>query len=222
MLLPSKKKCKEKQRLATQCKQYEDEHQQAPQVIHCQQQREEETLRRQAERKVAKASQTQGTRAPPPRKQPTVWRRSSVSPSRSGVDTPPWVGSPAPAAGKYRPGALSGSSGGWRAREAAKQQTSTAGDAIPVRSASPAPASPAPVRDEAPKDSDSFQTVEENVWRSSRLQVHSGPSTACRTASFLSRMVVVLALRLVYRFICTSVSTLRPASSHLLAMYNDQ
>ena len=165
------KKREEEERLAALRKQREEERQQALEAARRQQQREEEALRRQAERKAAQASQTQSTRAPPPREEPTAWRRSGVPSSRSGVDTPPRVESPAPAAGKYRPGALSGSSGGWRAREAAKQQTSTAGDATPVRSASPAPASPAPVRDEAPKDSDGFQTVEKkNVWRSSRLQ----------------------------------------------------
>ena len=169
MPLPSRKSAKKS--LAAQRKQREEERQQALEAVRRQQQREKEALRRQAERKAAQAYQTRGTRAPPPREEPTAWRRSGVPSSRSGVDTPPRVESPAPAAGKYRPGALSGSSGGWRAREAAKQQTSTAGDATPVRSASPAPASPAPVRDEAPKDSDGFQTVEKkNVWRSSRLQ----------------------------------------------------
>ena len=166
-----RKNREEEERLAAQRKQREEERQQALEAVRRQQQREKEALRRQAERKAAEASQTQSTRAPPPREEPTVWRTSSVPSLRSGVDTPPRVEYPAPAAGKYRPGTLSGSCAGWRAHEATKQQTSTAGDATPVRSASPAPASPAPVRDEAPKDSDGFQTVEKkNVWRSSRLQ----------------------------------------------------
>ena len=150
------KKREEEERLTAQYKQCEEERQQAQETARHQQQREEEALQRQVERKAAQASGPEHS-CFPPREEPTVWRRSGVSSSRSGVDTLPRVESPAPAVGKYRSGALSGGSGGWRAREAAKQQISAAGDAILIRSASPAPVSPAPVHDDPPRTATAFR-----------------------------------------------------------------
>ncbi|KAI0704450.1 hypothetical protein C8T65DRAFT_654078 [Cerioporus squamosus] len=159
------KKREEEERLAAIRKQREEEPRR-------QQQREEEALRRQAERK-AQAAQAQAPARPTSRVQePDVWRRTGPPASpRAGVATPPRSESPAPAAaaGKYRPGALGGGGGGWRAREAAKQQAPAAGDASPARPASPVV--PSPAREEPPKDSDGFQTVEKKgVWRPSRLR----------------------------------------------------
>ncbi|TBU26431.1 hypothetical protein BD311DRAFT_726099 [Dichomitus squalens] len=163
------KKREEEERTVALRKQREEERQQALETARRQQQREEEALRRQAERKAAQSAQAPAPRAPPAREEPSVWRRPGVPSARAGVEIPPRSESPAPAAGKYRPGALGGAGGGWRARDAAKQQGG-AGDATPVRSASPAPPSPASTREEAPKEGDGFQTVEKKVWRSSRLQ----------------------------------------------------
>lgn len=138
-----------------------------------QQQREEEALRRQAERKAAQA-QAPAARPTSRVQESDAWRRSGPPSSpRPGVATPPRSESPAPAAGKYRPGALGGAGGGWRAREAAKQQATASGDATPARPASPAVQPPA--REEPAKDTDGFQTVEKkNVWRPSRLRGRDG------------------------------------------------
>ncbi|PIL32545.1 transporter [Ganoderma sinense ZZ0214-1] len=163
------KKREEEERAAAQRKAREEERQQAMEAARRQQEREEAAMRRQAERKSV-------AQAPPPARAPVreetnTWRRSGVPSGRTGIDTPPRSESPAPAAGKYRPGALGGGGGGWRAREAAKQQSVAPGDATPARPASPAV--PPPAREEPAKD-EGFQTVEKKVWRGSRLQARKG------------------------------------------------
>ncbi|KAI1789859.1 hypothetical protein LXA43DRAFT_947930 [Ganoderma leucocontextum] len=162
------KKREEEERQASLRKEREEERQQTLEAARRQQQREEEAMQRRAERKAAtQAPPAPPTRAPA-REETNTWRRSGVPSARTGIDTPPRSESPAPAAGKYRPGALGGGDGGWRARAAAKQQTATSGDATPVRPASPVV--PPPAREEPLKEGDGFQTIEKKVWKGSRLQ----------------------------------------------------
>ncbi|KAH9840561.1 uncharacterized protein C8Q71DRAFT_794742 [Rhodofomes roseus] len=138
-----------------------------------QQQREEEAL----ERAKARRNQPAAPAPVPLRATPgggDTWRRSGApaaappaSPRPRAV-SPPRSESPAPAQ-KFRPGALQGG-GGWRAREAARKDTDTAG-ANTSRPASPAPRAPA-AKEEPPKElpkEDGFQTVEKKgVWRPRR------------------------------------------------------
>lgn len=106
-----------------------------------------------------------------------AWRRGTpvnsvpATPTRADTtghaNTPPRSESPTPAALKYRPGALGGGGGGWRAREEARNVATvgrTAGTASP-RPASPAP--PAPKEEPLRVDDDGFQTVPEKKgpWR---------------------------------------------------------
>ncbi|KAI0740155.1 hypothetical protein C8Q76DRAFT_607850 [Earliella scabrosa] len=175
--LAEQKKREEEEKVAALRKQREEERQKAMEAALRQQQREEEALKRQAERKAAQAQAAQAPAARPAPRAPEadVWRRSGppATPTRAGISTPPRAESPAPAA-KYRPGALAGAGaaagGGWRARLAAKE--AGGGDATPARPASPA--APPPAREEPPKDTDGFQTVEKKVWRGSRLQARKG------------------------------------------------
>ena len=174
--LAEQKKREEEERREALRKQREEERLQALESTRRQQQREEEAMRRQAERKAQAAAQAQA--APPSRPGPFARATESDAWRRSGPpSTPPRSESPAPVASKYRPpGALGAGAapagGGWRARMAAKEQGGAAGDATPARAASPAV--PPPPQEEAPKDSDGFQTVEKKVWRGSRLQARKG------------------------------------------------
>ncbi|KAI0776959.1 hypothetical protein BD413DRAFT_469084 [Trametes elegans] len=172
--LAEQKKREAEERAAAMRKRREEERQQAMEAARRQQQREEEAERRRAERKAQAAA---ATAAPAARPAPAaaaadggVWRRSTpvAPPSRTGTATPPRSESPAP---KYRPGALGGAGGGWRARLAAKEGGAASGESTPVRPASPAtPASPAPAREELPKEKeeDGFKTVPKK-WGASRL-----------------------------------------------------
>ncbi|KAF5341520.1 hypothetical protein D9758_012562 [Tetrapyrgos nigripes] len=174
-------------------KQREAERAATAEQVRLQQQREEEAEERRRVRALEKKSTSS---AFGPSKTATtdggnVWRRSNLSstatsggpptPTRASNNvTPPRTESPAPGAGKYRPGAFSaaaggggagggGGGGGWRAREEAKKAEGAGGNA-----ASPRPASPAPAKAETPKDDDGFQVVgskkSEGVWRPRRLQ----------------------------------------------------
>ncbi|KAM5541609.1 hypothetical protein V8D89_004799 [Ganoderma adspersum] len=172
------KQREEEERKVAQRKAREEERQQAMEAARRQAEREEAAMRRLAERKSTQAQAPAPAPAPvaaaraPVREETNTWRRSGVPSGRTGVDTPPRSESPAPAAGKYRPGALGG--GGWRAREAAKQQAPASGAATPIRPASPV--APPPAREEPPKEKEGegFQTVEKKVWRGSRLQARKG------------------------------------------------
>ncbi|KAF8196958.1 translation initiation factor eIF3a [Pholiota molesta] len=121
----------------------EKEREEALQKARLQAQREEE-----AEARRAAAAQRPSPRAPSPHSRP-----APCAPPRRRTRACGAAPSPAPVAGKYRPGALGGAGGGWRAKEAAKAAAAEGG------TGSPRPSSPAPLKEEAKKDEEGFQTV---------------------------------------------------------------
>ncbi len=111
----------------------------------------------------------------PPKEEPTAWRRGQPSTVLARDGPPSRSESPAlGAAPKYRPGAF-GTSGGWRAREAAGVAPSPARPtARPVigtpssKSESPAPPQ-VKEKEETRNDEDGFQTVpSKGVWKAKR------------------------------------------------------
>ncbi|KAF9471257.1 hypothetical protein BDN70DRAFT_977463 [Pholiota conissans] len=154
----------------------EKERQEALEKARLQAQREEEAEARRAARAAEAAGRNRplapgaGRPIATAAKEETAWRRAGPP----STPAPPLRSeSPAPAAGKYRPGALGGGGAptGWRAKELAK----TTGGAAPTESgtASPRAGSPAPPKEEK-KDDDGFQTVSsrggasQGVWRPRR------------------------------------------------------
>lgn len=193
--IAAKKKLEEEQAEARR-REREADREKAAEQAKLQARREEEAeARRLARAAENKRAASTASSAPPLRANGAsaeaggggVWRRkatdstpvNSTPPTPNRTSTfnqgpPPRSESPAPVAGKYRPGAFAagggggGGGGGWRAREeAAKNSVSRSGAATPVRAASPAP--PAP-KDEGKADDDGFQTVtkKEAVWRPRR------------------------------------------------------
>ncbi|TEB23920.1 hypothetical protein FA13DRAFT_1818162 [Coprinellus micaceus] len=169
----------------------ERERQETLEKVRLQQQREEEAeARRRAraeEREREKLTVRRplfGGAAPPPAKEEAnAWRRNTPTNSVPGTPSratsgaaasqlPERSGSPSPAAApaKYRPGALAGAGGGWRARLDAKKAAEAEGGSgensganTPARAASPAPP-----KEEPKKDDDGFTTVNKpsgGAWR---------------------------------------------------------
>jgi translation initiation factor 3 subunit A len=145
-----------------------------------QRQREEEAERRRAERSAAAKSQPQSST-------PIPWRKST--PQGTTPSTPPRSESPAPAAGKYRPGAFNAVRTQQQQAQPPERTSSPAPTKTedtwqrrgPLKSEEPTPKwraraveerkadeeSPNPPTSQA--DPDGFQTVEKkNVWRPSR------------------------------------------------------
>ncbi|KAL0948014.1 hypothetical protein HGRIS_010637 [Hohenbuehelia grisea] len=168
------------ERAAAARKAREAERAEAAEKARLQQQREEEAeARRQARaaEKSAAARKPAGLGAPPAQNGESAWRRSA---STNAPAPPARAESPSPAVGKYRPGALGGGGGGWRAREAAKQEAP--GSATPPSSRAPLPptrlsessrpASPAPsAAKPSTGEDDGFQKVpEKKVWKPRALR----------------------------------------------------
>ncbi|PCH34580.1 hypothetical protein WOLCODRAFT_139453 [Wolfiporia cocos MD-104 SS10] len=157
------KKLEEEEARAEARRKREEERAAAAEKARLQLQREEEAAAKAAARKQQAQVQAPASR---PLAGEGVWRRSVVPPAAAPAAAPVRSESPAPVP-KFRPGALQGG-GGWRAREAARKEAEQAEQAgLPPRAASPAMKTP--VKDEAPKEDDGFQTVEKKgVWRPSR------------------------------------------------------
>lgn len=158
----------EEERRKAERKKREEERAQAAEAARLQQQREEEAMRRREERKAAKAAPVT-SRVPD-----ETWRRGppavSGVPSRSGTSSPRPAPDSSAAVPRTRPplfAGKTGSEGGWRVRETARQAASAMAG---TDTASSAANGEAEASKPSGEDDDGFQTVpkRQQVWRPKR------------------------------------------------------